>query len=60
MLAVLITAVILWMVRKRRAGEFSEFTGITTDKRFKISDLNDLQTGFSFITGIFKDVMFNM
>ncbi len=53
-LAVLITAVILWVIRKRRAGEFSEFTGITTDKRFKISDLNDLQTGFSFISHLLR------
>ncbi len=30
-LAVLISAVILWVIRKKRAGEF---TGITTDKRF--------------------------
>ncbi len=30
-LAVLISAVILWVIRKRRAGEF---TGITTDRHF--------------------------
>ncbi len=40
-LAVLITAVILWVVRKRRAGEF---TGITTDPHLYLSDLKDLQT----------------
>ncbi len=42
-LAVLISAVILWVIRKKRAGEFSEFTRITTDKHLKISDLKDLQ-----------------
>ncbi len=46
-LAVLITAVILWVVRKRRVGEFSEFTGITTNPHLYISDLKDLQTGTS-------------
>ncbi len=30
-LAVLISAVILWVIRKKRSGEFTEFTGITTD-----------------------------
>jgi len=53
-LAVLITAVILWVIRRKRAGVYSEFTDITTDKSLKISDLKYLEIGisFSFITEI--------
>ncbi len=43
-LAVLISAVILWVIRKKRSGEF---TGFTTDKHLKISVLKDLQIGTS-------------
>ncbi len=42
-LAVLISAVILWVIHKKRSGEFTEFTSITTDTHLKISVLKDLQ-----------------
>lgn len=62
-LAVLITAVILWVVRRKRAGVYSEFTDITTDKSLKISDLKYLEIGisFSFIRNLLRcDVKYVM
>ncbi len=47
-LAVLISALILWVIRKKRSGEFTEFTRITTDTHLKICD--KVFTGFRLIT----------